>query len=283
MIAGLKKTTCVSACTFLLASCANSSSPSQQLIPPSDSANVELAQGIIPAKDACPTNMVLVSGNFCPNVLQECLWWVDTNGSKIDPPKPGESGRCGKFKQPSKCLSSFYFQMKYCIDKYEYPNVEGTVPKSWLSWHDMKRSCELQGKRLCTRPEWTLACEGPEMRPYPYGDGYTRDKTACNFDNSQVGVDVFRAKSPGDETTSKLNGLLVPSGHLKTCVSPYGVHDQVGNIDESVVNETGRPYKSGLMGGHVFGVRNACRPMTGAHNEEFAWYETGGRCCSDTQ
>jgi len=118
------------------------------------------------------------------------------------------------------------------------------------------------------------------MKPYPYGDGYHRDRTACNIDNAvPENVDVFKSRSPHDEMTQRLNAMLVPSGSMKSCVSPFGVFDMVGNIDELVVNETGHPYKSGLMSGHIFGVRNACRPMTEAHNEDFGWYETGSRCC----
>ena len=146
-----------------------------------------------------------------------------------------------------------------------------------MTWHDVKAGCEAQDKRLCAKSEWTFACEGPDIRPYPYGDGYHRDPTACNFDNEQV-VNVMT------DTREKriLDGMLQPSGKNPRCVSPFGVHDMVGNIDEFVVNESGRPYKSGLVGGHVFGVRNACRPMTPGHNEFFAWYETGGRCCRDS-
>lgn len=228
----------------------------------------------------CQRGTTLVSGDFCPSVEQTCLQWVDTNGVPTEPPVPGKTGRCGTFKFPTKCLSE-KVRKQFCIDVYEYPNERGVVPRSWMTWRDVKSACEAQGKRLCTRSEWTFACEGQNMQPYPYGDGYHRDKTACNFDNSQKGIDVFKSRSPNDETTRRLNALLVPSGTNERCVSPFGVHDQIGNIDEQIVNETGHPYKSGLMGGHVFGVRNACRPMTEAHNEDFGWYETGGRCCAD--
>lgn len=116
------------------------------------------------------------------------------------------------------------------------------------------------------------------MRPYPYGDGYHRDKAACNFDNDETGVNVFQ----DSRDVRLLDRFLKPSGSMPRCVSPFGVYDMPGNLDEFVVNESGRPYKSGLMGGHVFGVRNACRPMTDGHNEAFSWYETTARCCADT-
>lgn len=244
---------------------------------------IAATEASITAPTPCPENSVLVDGDYCPDVEQKCLKWVDAKGQQVSPPGPGLTGRCGVFA-PSKCVSKTLVHKRFCIDKYEYPNQKGTVPQSWMSWHDTKAACESQGKRLCTRSEWTFACEGREMHPYPYGDGYHRDRTSCNTDNpTPRGLDVFKAKTPDSPTSKLLDGLLVPSGAKDKCVSPFGVYDQVGNIDESVVNETGNPYRSGLVGGHVFGVRNACRPMTEAHNESFSWYETGGRCCSDTK
>lgn len=247
---------------------------------------------------ACPAGMIEVEGEYCPNLEEVCLEWVDATGkaTKAAIPKPGGGGRCGTFKKPSVCRGKTIHK-SFCIDRFEYPNVEGQVPQSWMTWETVKLSCEADGKRLCTKSEWTFSCEGPEGHPYPYGDGYHRDRTSCNTDNpmpedpnseinpktgKRAQLDVFKATSHEKPTAKVLDDMLVPSGSKPLCVSPYGVHDQVGNIDEQVVNETGRPYASGLVGGHVFGVRNACRPMTEAHNEEFAWYETGGRCCSDT-
>ena len=55
-----------------------------------------------------------------------------------------------------------------------------------------------------------------------------------------------------------------------------------GNVDEWVVNESGKPYKSGLKGGYWGPVRDRCRPMTTAHAEGFEFYQIGFRCCSDT-
>ena len=248
-----------------------------------------------PASGPCPENTVLVEGDYCPNAREVCLQWVDVDG-KATPeaiPTSGDSSRCGTWKFPTECLSKEKVHKRFCIDKFEYPNVEGQKPESWMSYYDVKRACEAQGKRLCEKSEWTFACEGPDMHPYPYGDGYHRDKTACNIDNHvpkdiKNVLKVTRRDSPDGKV---LDGLLVPAGSNPKCVSAFGVHDMVGNIDEFVHDPNGHPshgdpndhgpFISGLVSGHVFGVRNACRPMTSAHNEYFAWYETGGRCCSD--
>ncbi len=237
----------------------------------------------------CPSDMVEVEGDYCPNVIEICLYNTDNNGNRI--PGPGDTGKsCGEFKNPSKCLSN-KIHLHFCIDKYEFPNKEGQKPQDWMTWFDAKNAVEALGKRLCTANEWTLAAEGPNMHPIPYGYGYHRDSTICNFDNKNPGIDVFQSRSPNDETSQKLRDLLVTSGSKPKCVSDFGVHDMVGNIDEWVINEGGTSCInktsgnciSGLKGGHIWHVRNASRPMTTVHGEGFAWYETGTRACKSIQ
>lgn len=228
------------------------------------------------ASGSCPSDMLEINGVYCPNIQQECLRWVDTNGNIIKPPN-GTSGRCGEWRKPVLCLGKTV-NKHYCIDRYEYPNQLGKIPQDWMTWYDAQNACKSNGKRMCTRSEWTFAAEGPDMHPYPYGDGFHRNKTVCNFDNV-LHIDVFKAINKNTQQAIQLHNLLMPSGSMKDCVSDWGVHDMSGNIDEWVVNESSSPYISGLMGGHIFGVRNASRPMTDAHGPNFAWYESGTRCC----
>jgi len=265
-------------------------------------------------RSMCPADMVEIDGTYCPNDQEVCLRWVDAQGNTVDPPKSLEkypTGRCGEFQYPTKCLTPEAKRphKHYCVDKYEYPNVEGQRPQSWMTWYDVKHACEAQGKRLCTKEEWTFACEGPDMQPYPYAGhgehpGYSRDESACNIDNPfpedpekpinpQTGkryeISVFDSKRPHDRVTTILDNLLTPAGSKPECASPWGVYDMVGNIDEFINNTAipehspRAPFRSGLMSGHVFGVRNQCRAMTDGHYEYFGWYETGGRCCGDPQ
>lgn len=232
-------------------------------------------------KAHCPSGMVEINGDYCPKDNQLCLKWRDN----------AEGQRCEVWRDNVRCMTETIHK-HYCIDKYEYPNEEGIIPQDWMSWKDMKDACESEGKRLCTRIEWTFAAGGPDMHPYPYGDGFHRDKTICNIDNHAASVgltgdDIMSVTDPNSDVAKALRSLLVPSGSMKECVSEWGVYDMAGNIDEWVLNEGGfvdkAPYISGLMGGHVFGVRNASRPITDAHNQGFYWYETGGRCCKDAQ
>lgn len=69
--------------------------------------------------------------------------------------------------------------MDYCIDRFEYPNVLGQNPIIVVTFHEAEALCKRGGKRLCNEHEWTFACEGEEVPPYPYG--FTR-ATACVID-----------------------------------------------------------------------------------------------------
>lgn len=170
--------------------------------------------------------------------------------------------------------------MHYCMDRYEYPNRAGELATVMNSWNSAKAQCAAIGKRLCTATEWTLACEGPDRLPFPYG--YVRDAEACNIDKTSPRVNEARLFSSRTQAAeiARLD-QREPSGARARCVSPYGVFDMTGNVDELVVNERGVPFKSALKGGNWGEYRNACRPATLGHDEGFRYYQLGFRCCLD--
>jgi hypothetical protein len=228
----------------------------------------------LPSGEACPPEMVEVEGDYCPMVEQTCLRWLD----------PETKLQCAAF---AKTASVARCTMKtdhkhFCMDRYEWPNKVGALPTYMASWFEAKASCESLGKRLCSDTEWTLACEGPDMQPYPYGDGYQRDDRACNIDKPYIWPHPEQIFDPRSQATELARlDQREPSGSRTSCVSPYGVHDMVGNVDEWVVNvsQWGQPFKSGLKGGYWGPVRTRCRPMTTAHDETFRYYQIGFRCC----
>jgi len=229
---------------------------------------------LIPSSEGCRPDTVEVEGDYCPVVEQICIRWLD----------PDTRLRCAEFERPStytRCPVKTVHE-HFCIDRYEWPNQAGTLPTYMASFRDAKAACESAGKRLCDDTEWTLACEGPERQPYPYGNGLTRDDRACNIDKPYVWPRPERIFDPStrDEELARLD-QREPSGARATCISPYGVHDMVGNVDEWVVNasQSGRPFASGLKGGYWGPVRTRCRPMTTAHDESFRYYQIGFRCC----
>jgi formylglycine-generating enzyme len=219
----------------------------------------------------CPKGMTEVEGDYCAHVEETCLHWLD----------PEEKLRCAEFAPATRCDGKTVHK-HYCIDAYEYPNEPGANPVVMKTWYEARDACSAEGKRLCGDSEWTLACEGQERMPYPYG--YARNADACNIDKPHPDVDEKAIANPAtrDAEVERL-WQGEPSGSREACVSPYGVHDMTGNVDEWVTNESAKPYKSGLKGGYWGPVRDRCRPMTTAHNEDFQFYQIGFRCCSDPQ
>jgi hypothetical protein len=217
-----------------------------------------------PASSPCPEGMVLVDGDYCPDAEQTCLRWLD--------PPPYQNLRCGEYAKPAKCKVP-RVRRRFCIDREEYTDAAdaGTtdaLPVVNKSWLEAKALCEARGARLCKESEWEFACEGPEMSPYPYG--WRRDSTICNFDKTDLGG-----------ANDKLKDLRAPIDAYPECLSPFGVHDMVGNVDEWVERENMRPpNRSALRGGWWLPGRNRCRATTTAHGEEYTGKQVGFRCCA---
>jgi hypothetical protein len=232
---------------------------------------------VLPSDAACPPDMVEVEGDYCPYQEQKCLRWLDS-ATKL---------QCAEFERPAAGEAQCHMKtqhQRFCVDRYEWPNKVGAMPQLMASWVEAKATCESIGKRLCNDTEWTLACEGPSMQPYPYGNGYTRDDSACNIDKPYIWPHPEKVYDPrtSAEELARLD-QREPSGSRSSCVSPYGVHDMTGNVDEWVVNASqfGKPFVSGLKGGYWGPVRTRCRPMTTAHEPTFRYYQIGFRCCGD--
>ena len=219
-----------------------------------------------PPISICQPDMIEVAGSYCTNVQQKCLKWMED-------PLINPRARCSLFDK-SICIGE-KLPMHFCIDREEFAqNYEG-LPLSDVSWTQSKKLCEAGNKRLCKEDEWILSCEGNEMLPYT--TGYERPSNICNMDISKdvvCGKDLCDRRKPIEE--------------MKECVSPFGVHNMAGNVDEwievPIYNHSkvpGLTMRSGLKGGHWLPVRNRCRPITKDHDEYYHQISIGFRCCSD--
>ncbi|MBN1130767.1 MAG: SUMF1/EgtB/PvdO family nonheme iron enzyme [Chitinispirillaceae bacterium] len=136
---------------------------------------------------------------------------------------------------------------KVCMDKYEYPNKSGSVPRTKLSYGEAKKVCEQQGKRLCTTVEWQWACGGQDGLAYPYGNNFEQDR--CNTDTR----------------------FIESAGNRINCVSPFGGFDMSGNLFEWVTTKGGG---MALMGGPV----SKCQTIAEAGGPDAKPF-SGVRCC----
>ncbi len=148
----------------------------------------------------------------------------------------------------------------YCIDRYEYPNKKGAMPKTSVSFDEADKLCAAAGKRLCSEEEWERACKGLSMLKYPYDNVF--DPTICNAESNS-----------GEEKK------VAASGQFPKCRSTYGVYDMSGNVAEWVFMKDGQ---KGVKGGYVnkpdWAVRCASRRVElGSKKSPFY----GFRCCMD--
>lgn len=247
--------------------------------------------------EGCPEDMVLIHGGYCPNAEQVCAeHHEEFNRDEARKKKKKEAGdevgkstvseRCLRYKEPSECLSKERRPMRYCMDRYEYPNKKGELPRLLISWTEAKKTCESLGKRLCTEDEYNFACEGEAMLPYTYG--YARDASKCNIDKAyrkrEKKLSTYDKCMKKPQCKAELERLdqRLPAGSMPECVSPFGVYDLNGNINEWVYRPGKKyPDRSGLKGGWWGPVRGRCRPTVGFHKEDDYGYEEGFRCCKE--
>lgn len=229
-----------------------------------------------PAPDgACPDDMLLVDGQYCEKLVVECLkkFYAPQNHLWV----------CLEVQKPTRCEGAKR-PMRFCIDRYEFPNKKGVRPMVMQNFYQAQVHCQQRGKRLCTESEWTKACEGPDAEPFPYG--YTRDPKKCRGDQP---YGFPNKKKILDRDPAELERLWqgVPSGSQPDCVSDYGVHDMPGNADELAASETSglgpkQDFDNVTTGGPwYYGVRNQCRPKIYTHDESFAYYYLSWRCCQE--
>ena len=207
-------------------------------------------------------------------------------------------GQCIRYAEPIRCFGwdrgaparptseGRRRPLRFCMDRYEWPNRRGEKPRVLTSWEEARGLCASTGKRLCTEAEFNFACEGEEMRPYVYG--HARDATQCNFDRPyRPRTFVFSpwdTCQQDDACRAAFDALdqRLPAGSMASCRSDHGVYDLIGNVNEWVVRPDERsPRRSGIKGGWWGPVRARCRPTVTFHDEGDYGYEVGFRCCAD--
>jgi hypothetical protein len=222
----------------------------------------ELVASARAKEEECPDGMILVEGEYCPNVEQTCLKWRDPPGDRYS------YFRCEKYAQPSKCVGKRVHK-RFCIDATERTEPGTDLPLNKKSWTDATNICHEAGARLCMTSEWQFACEGEELRPYPYG--WERDSEACNVDIEH-----------GLGKVGKLVDHRTPASAHPRCVSAFGLHDMAGNVDEwATVDGAPRGAREVMKGSWWLPGRHNCRAFQGGHGANYGGTESGVRCCKD--
>lgn len=155
-----------------------------------------------------------------------------------------------------------YYLPAFCIDIFEYPNKQGEIPESKVTYFQARLLCEEQGKRLCSEEEWEKSCKGAKNLRYPYGNEF--DPSVCNTEDLE-----------GKDRS------LAPTGEWEKCRTSEGLFDMSGNLKEW----TASLWASGLQdysvrGGGYRSPEKASRCMVReANNPQIKNSIIGFRCC----
>jgi len=171
-------------------------------------------------------------------------------------------------------------------------SAKGVIPQGYISQVQAAGACANAGKRLCTETEFRTACSGGDpANDYPYG-GRVRMAGYCNEGKGSSMVRFFGNDASlwtyEEFNDPRLNqgGGLAPTGSYEKCVSPFGVHDCVGNLHEwgaDAADESGRARFRGGFYGDAEVNGHGCHYVTRAHGPTYHDYSTGFRCCADAR
>lgn len=231
-----------------------------------------------PARSKCPEGMALVhrmQGPYCIDRYEASLERVRADGTATRHP--------------------FNKNVDGIEKEVRAVSLKGVRPQGYISGIQATQACANAGKRLCEVDEWVLACRGPNLTRYPYGD--QRKANVCN-DRFKVldhhPVPILWKKDPGDPTNEKLMwhphfmndprllelpNTTTQTGAFEKCTNDYGVYDMVGNQHEWVNDPEGTFFGGFFMDTYQNG--EGCEYRTKGHGFEYHDYSTGFRCCAD--
>jgi hypothetical protein len=226
---------------------------------------------------------------------------------------PGDTGG-----PPPPCPSEMVLIEGFCVDRYEAYLVDigadagelphspydqvgdasvraksaaNVVPQGYISQLEAATACENAGKRLCEMAEFALACRGPDAgNYYPYG-GETHEPGDCNEGKGSEMPVLFGDNAAdwtfedfNDPRLNQIDGGLAKTGAYSKCVSPYGIYDCVGNLDEWGADPPDDAGHGRFRGGYYGDAEengHGCLYVTSAHSVAYHDYSTGFRCCRD--
>ena len=134
-----------------------------------------------------------------------------------------------------------------CVDMFEYPNVPGMYPVTWVRASEAAQLCWAEGKRIGDAHEWEGAAHGALTEPdYFFGMSVQAARARHNAKYSssarysigkswRAGVCATGSHKSGSCNGGSFTGCgsnTYPAGSFPNCKSPLGAYDLDGNAAE---------------------------------------------------
>ncbi|MBP7432839.1 SUMF1/EgtB/PvdO family nonheme iron enzyme [bacterium] len=128
-------------------------------------------------------------------------------------------------------------------------------PINCVNWSQAESYCKWKGKRLPTEAEWEKAARGTDGRKHPWGNL----KESCNY--AVISEAISGGNGCGTNGTMEVGSKVLG-------ISPYGVHDLIGNVWEWVADWYSSDYYS------ISQEINPTGPINGTHKiiRGGSWY-----------
>jgi formylglycine-generating enzyme required for sulfatase activity len=136
---------------------------------------------------------------------------------------------------------------KVCADMFEYPNVPGMYPVTWVRAKEAAELCWAEGKRIGDAHEWEGASHGALTPPdYFFGMSVQAARAAHNakyqstarysigpqWRSGVCATGSFKNASCNGGSFTGCGSNTYPAGSFPACKSPLGVYDLDGNAAE---------------------------------------------------
>ena len=146
-----------------------------------------------------------------------------------------ETGICNSPKREDSFTRSNYYGN---ADFNNYPVIN-------VDWQMANTYCEWRGMRLPSEAEWEKAARGTDGRLYPWDDNVN-----CSYANGAFSDSTYCI------------GDTLPVGSYADGVSPYGIYDMIGNVQEWV-NSLYKPYPYNMNDGREEPINAGRRVLRG--------------------
>jgi len=172
---------------------------------------------------------------------------------------------------------------RFYIDTFESSLQDGKavsakheIPATRMSWFAARDACEAAGKRVCSEPEWIAACQNA----WPSDDDNDGHVTDDMIEGNAYPYGEFHERGTCWDGHTRGDKRPVYTGEMPGCVSPTGVYDLTGNVEEWVGTS---PENAVLLGGawDTPNDKARCYRPNDTFGAGYANVRTGFRCCKN--